>query len=150
MKLNYSDQGMRMRKSLPSGKNVALARLSSHIIITFTFTFLDIHISDMAYHFVDFAYPLSSSLFTLSSSFSVSILLPLFTDPGENNASSRDRLGKDNHAKRENDEGKPWQKHEISQNALQMCANHSILPWMDLRPNCGSQKVTALTHLAQC
>ena len=22
-----------------------------------------------------------------------------------------------------------------------MCANHSILPWMDLRPNCGSQKV---------
>ena len=23
----------------------------------------------------------------------------------------------------------------------QMCANHSILPWMDLKPNCGSQKV---------
>ena len=67
------------------------------------------------------------------------------TDPGENYASSRDRLGKDNHAKRENYEGKPWRKHEISQNALQMCANHSILPWMDLRPNCGSQKVIVLT-----
>jgi len=23
---------------------------------------------------------------------------------------------------------------------MRMCANHSILPWMDLRPNCGSQK----------
>jgi len=23
---------------------------------------------------------------------------------------------------------------------MRMCANHSILPWMDLKPNCGSQK----------
>ena len=29
----------------------------------------------------------------------------------------------------------------ITLDAPQMCANHSILPWMDLRPNCGSQKV---------
>ena len=33
----------------------------------------------------------------------------------------------------------------ITLDAPQMCANHSILPWMDLRPNCGSQKV----HIGQ-
>ena len=126
-----------MRKSLPSGKNVALARLSSPILITIT------DFPRYPYHFVDFVYIHYPHL--CSFVFVILCIHTFTTDPGENYAPSRDRLGKDNHAKRENYEGKPRRKHEISQNALQMCANHSILPWMDLRPNCGSQKVTVLT-----
>lgn len=77
-------------------------------------------------------------------------MVECLTHSGENNATSRDWFGQDYHAEGENDEGR-WKVETAQLVPSQMCANHSILPWMDLRPNCGSQKVYfCLNNALQC